>query len=87
MIRMFLHFLHQPLDLGGLGKVGGDGNRFPREAGGLGELIQGRDGFFAGWGFARGDEDLGAAGLEETEGMGGGISTVVDSSNCVICVP
>lgn len=61
MIRVLLHLLDQPVNLARLGLVGrnGDGLAFAAEG------VEGGAGFFAGLRFARGDEDLGAAGLEE----------------------
>ena len=65
MVCVLLYFFDEALDLGGLGKVGRNGNSFPLETTRGGELVEGDAGFFAGGGFARGDKDLGAAGLEE----------------------
>ena len=71
MVRRLPHFCDQRLDIGDLGAVGGDGDR-----GGAGaEIGQGVEGFAgggAGGGFARGDVDFGAAGLEEAGGPEGG---------------
>ena len=61
MVGVLLDFFDEPLDFAGFGEVGGDGD------GGAGarEGVEGRAGFFAGGLFAGGDEDFGAAGLEE----------------------
>ena len=54
----------ESLDFGYFGEVSGDGDGFC--AGALvGEGVEGCDGFVAGFGFARGDVDLGAAGLHQ----------------------
>lgn len=64
MISVLLDFLDEALHLASLGEVGGDGDGFARD----GEGIEGIDSFGAGGGFAGGNEDFGAAGLEETGG-------------------
>jgi len=67
MIRMLCYFSHQPFNISNFGAVGGN-----RVCGCarlfVGERIESGDGFGTGAGFARGDEDLGAASLEETRG-------------------
>lgn len=62
MIRVLLHLLDQSLDFARLCDIRRDRDGF---AVGVGEGVEGCDGFFAGFGFARGDEDFGAAGLGE----------------------
>ena len=61
---MLLYLFDQPLDFRELGAICGNGVCF---CAGLlvGKCVEGCDGFVAGAGFAAGDEDFGAAGLEE----------------------
>ncbi|KAH9827744.1 hypothetical protein Tdes44962_MAKER09651 [Teratosphaeria destructans] len=66
MIRVFLHLLHQTLHLAGFGQICGDGNGAACD---VREGVEGVDGFGAGLGFAGGDEDGAAAGLEEPESI------------------
>lgn len=61
MIGVLLHLFHQSLYLAGLRNVGGYGVGLAL----AGKGIEGGDGFFAGFGLARGDEDLRDAGLGE----------------------
>lgn len=65
MVGGLAHFMHEPVQLVHARDIGGDGDGARR---GLfvGEGVEGVDGFIAGGGFAGGDVDLGAAGLEET---------------------
>ena len=64
MIRRLRYLLDQSLDIADLRAIGGDGDRLG--AGTLvGERIEGSAGGVAGCGFAGGDVDFGAAGLEE----------------------
>lgn len=62
MIGVLLDLLDQSLDFSSFCEVGGDGDGLA----GAGEGVEGGAGFLAGFSFAGGDEDLGAAGLEET---------------------
>ena len=82
MICMFLYLLDQSYDLIWFCKIGWDGEGFALET----KVVEGGAGFFAGFGFARGDEDLGAAGLEEAGG-----SELLARCYCVFvceaCVP
>ena len=65
MIRMLLHLFHQADDFFGFRNVSGDGDGLAGEAVCLAEGVEGVAGFGAGFGFARGDDYFGAAGLEE----------------------
>ena len=67
MVRGLADFGDEPRDLGGLGGVGGDGDRLCAGAF-AGEGVERGAGGGAGVGFARGDVDLGAAGLKEPRG-------------------
>lgn len=69
MIRRFRHLFYQAFDIGELGAIGGnrDGNGAGAE---IGECVEGFAGRGAGRGFARGDVDFGASGLEEAGGWG-----------------
>lgn len=62
MLRLFGDFGDEAVDFLTLGDVGRDGDGLAAD---VGERVEGCDGFGAGGGFARGDEDFGAAGLEE----------------------
>jgi hypothetical protein len=76
------NFSDEPRDFAELGRVGGDG-----DGGGawgfVGERVEGGNGGGAGVGFARGDEDFGTAGLEETGSLCVSILEVRPETNCV----
>ena len=65
VVRMFLHLFHQADDFFWLRDVGRDGDGLAGEAVLFAQAVEGVAGFGAGFGFAGGDEDFGAAGLEE----------------------
>lgn len=64
VVGVLLDLGDEPVDLGHLGAVGGDGDGDCSGAA-VGQLVEGCAGLVAGFGFAGGDEDFGTAGLEE----------------------
>ena len=66
---MLRYLLDQALDFRDFGKISGDSVGYCVGSF-VGESVEGGGGGGAGFGFATGDEDFGAAGLEETEGFG-----------------
>lgn len=68
VVGVLLDLLKEALDALDGGGIGGDGDGF-RAGLEVGEGVELRNGFFAGFGFAGSDEDFRGAGLEEAEMM------------------
>lgn len=73
MVGSLAHFVDEPVQLVHARDIGGDGDGARRGAL-VGEGVEGVDGLVAGGGFAGGDVDFGAAGLEEAVCVSIGIS-------------
>lgn len=77
MVGVLAHLGHQPLNLGHLTAVRGHGDGDGARAL-VGERVQRFAGLLARLGFPRGDEDFGAAGLEES-GLRGVLLAILPS--------